>query len=254
MKKCSNKNCKHGNILQPLKNFRKTKRSKSGYSSWCKDCCKLHKSDNYYKRKLQLDTEYRKRNTQKIRDQKKEYYNTKCLFNSVSAQKLFSCQYEECKQDENNLELLLVKCTYCGSWFNPSNREVINRIRAINGTYLGESRIYCSENCKLACPTYRQRKYIKNYKKNTSREVNAILRKIVLERDNWECQKCGKNKDEVILHCHHIIPVIIDKIQSEDPDNCITLCKDCHNQVHLTNYNCSYNELKNICKKINKKI
>jgi hypothetical protein len=71
----------------------------------------------------------------------------------------------------------------------------------------GECRLYCSENCKQACPTYWQQKYPKGFKHVTSREVNPYLRQMVLERDNWTCQICGKTSKEAQLHVHHMDPV-----------------------------------------------
>jgi len=243
MKICSNKNCIHNGQPQPFTNFTKNRTAKSGYNSQCKDCYKEYIKNNYQK-KLELDKRWRDKNSEKIKNRVKEYDKEKCLFLSVNGQVLFLNQYEECRQDLDKPEFLQARCTYCGGWFNPTNREVTNRVRAINGNYAGESRIYCSANCKLACPTYRQRLYPKTFKKNTSREVNSFLRKIVLERDNYQCQKCGKDKNEVILHCHHIDPVIKNSILSEDPENCLTLCKDCHKIAHLTISGCSYHELK----------
>ncbi len=58
----------------------------------------------------------------------------------------------------------------------------------------------------------------------------AVMKKAVKERDNHECQICGK-KDK-ILECHHIMP------QSRYPDlihdisNMITLCQRCHRIYH----------------------
>ena len=53
---------------------------------------------------------------------------------------------------------------------------------------------------------------------------------MVLARDEYQCQKCGK--ENVQLHCHHIIPKKMDMMIAHDMDNCITYCKKCHNEVH----------------------
>ena len=50
-------------------------------------------------------------------------------------------------------------------------------------------------------------------------------RKVVFERDNYECCCCLKKGE---LHPHHIIPVSEDKSQVFDVTNGITLCKECH--------------------------
>jgi 5-methylcytosine-specific restriction endonuclease McrA len=35
----------------------------------------------------------------------------------------------------------------------------------------------------------------------------------------------------------------LNKVMANDPDNCITLCKDCHKQVH-SREGCKYSDLK----------
>jgi len=49
----------------------------------------------------------------------------------------------------------------------------------------------------------------------------------VLRRDGWRCQGCGKRAN---LQVHHIFL----RSQSGDDieDNLITLCSECHDQIH----------------------
>ena len=144
---------------------------------------------------------------------------------------------------QEGLELLGVECTYCAKVFVPSTNAVRSRECAVKSPNNGESNFYCSENCKKACPTYRKQKYPKGFKPATSREVQPELRKLVLARDNYKCQICEAGLDDVELHCHHITGVEQNPIESADIDNCITLCKKHHKQVH-TLPNCVYNELR----------
>jgi hypothetical protein len=52
----------------------------------------------------------------------------------------------------------------------------------------------------------------------------------VLSRDNYTCQHCkGKSKDKR-LHCHHII--FRSNNGTDSPDNLITLCTTCHDNLH----------------------
>ncbi|HLD90923.1 MAG TPA: HNH endonuclease [Patescibacteria group bacterium] len=137
--------------------------------------------------------------------------------------------------------LLGVHCEYCNKVTVPNIDEINHRLGCLEGTRLGDQRFYCSEQCKNACSIYKQHTYPKGFKPATSREVQPALRKLVLERDNWTCQKCGKT--EVELHCHHIDPVINNPIESADVANCITFCKDCHKKAHKLP-GCNYSELK----------
>ncbi len=147
--------------------------------------------------------------------------------------------YEEVRK--NSEKLLEIKCTYCGKWFHPGGQAVKNRLKALNTNDLAENRFYCSDNCKNACSLFNRRAWPKGFKPATSREVQPQLRQMVLERDNWTCQKCGATEAE--LHCHHIEPVSQNPIESADVDNCITFCKDCHKEVHQQD-GCKYHELK----------
>ena len=181
--------------------------------------------------------EYREKNKDRINERKKEYNKSNVLYETYK-DKLIGIDY---KSDEEGY--LLVRCKYCNKWFHPTNLSVKNFIKAGDGT----NNLYCSDGCKKSCPTYGMRKYEKGYRQNTSREVQPELRKLVLERDNWTCQKCGRNKDEdinLILHCHHIDPVKNNPIESADIDNCVTLCKECHKEAHRRK-GCRYIDLAN---------
>ena len=152
---------------------------------------------------------------------------------------------EDVRRDPANSIAMQVKCAYCGKWFPPSMHAVVARIRVLYAQKgaTGEARFYCSTGCKESCPTYRKKEYPKGFRKATSREVVPELRQIVLERDGWKCQKCGSTDT---LHCHHIKGYTQEKMFANDPDNCITLCKKCHREIHKTP-GCGYRDLD--CKK-----
>ena len=136
--------------------------------------------------------------------------------------------YENVKDEDG---LLSVACAYCGRFFLPTRRQCCNRVNSLNGIGSGENKFYCSDNCKIACPVYRQRWHYKgNSVDNSSREIQPELRKLALERDGYACQKCGT--ENAPLHCHHIKPVGDEPIESADLDNVITLCVGCHHLVH----------------------
>jgi len=164
-------------------------------------------------------------------------YKEKYAKNNIPLYDTYTKQLEpygvSCRRNKEDLNVLEVKCMYCDRWYIPSIISVYSKIQCINGKQSGESNLYCSNVCKQACPTYGQNIYPKGFKDdktNTSREVQPALRKRVLKRDNYTCQKCGTIDTE--LHCHHYEGVEINPIESADADNCITLCKACHNDIH----------------------
>ena len=208
------------------------KEKKKEYYEQNKDKIKEYREQNKDKIK-----EYREQNKDKMKEYWKEYNKSNALYETYK-DKLVGV---ECKSDEEGY--LLVRCKYCNKWFHPNNQSVKNYIQAGDGT----QNLYCSDGCKKSCPTYGMRKYEKGFRQNTSREVQPELRKLVLERDNWTCQKCGRNKDKdinLILHCHHIDPVKNNPIESADMDNCVTLCKECHKEAHRRK-GCRYSDLAN---------
>lgn len=137
---------------------------------------------------------------------------------------------EEVRRNPEDERLLQVKCTYCGAWIQPTLSQVIGRAKFLRGTGRAETRIYCKGNsCRSQCPIFGQKTWPKEYAPSTSREVQPELRKMVFERDNYQCQKCGAKG---LIHCHHIEPVAVNPIESADIDNCVTLCKSCHASMH----------------------
>ena len=54
-----------------------------------------------------------------------------------------------------------------------------------------------------------------------------IIRKRVLERDGWRCQKCGSMEN---LHVHHMKRR--SQLGGDEMDNLITLCANCHGKCH----------------------
>ena len=59
-------------------------------------------------------------------------------------------------------------------------------------------------------------------------------RRLVLERDNYECQKCGSDLD---LHIHHKKSVSKFPELVNELGNLLTLCKHCHYQLHFPKEN-----------------
>lgn len=162
-------------------------------------------------------------------------------------------------EDHHNYkEKVTVNCAICGK----EKKVYPYRLNRVN-------RFFCSRECQDEWQSenikasnhpnwkggsVRPRYYGPNFSKQ---------RKKVLERDNHQCQACGKGKDETELHCHHIIPYkefrypIFEGNPIKNPlaefdwkranrlDNLITLCKSCHPKVENSE-NCqeSINKIK----------
>ncbi len=55
----------------------------------------------------------------------------------------------------------------------------------------------------------------------------AELRRIILERDGWRCQKCGSFRN---LDVHHMR--WRSALGDDAETNLITLCRECHQMLH----------------------
>jgi len=152
---------------------------------------------------------------------------------------------EQIRRAPDNKKILEVKCAYCGRWLKPTVPQASARARYLQGKEgaIHESRFYCSDRCKNACPIFKRIRWPKGYKPATSREVQPELRQMRLEIDDKKKKKCEKTIDEVELHCHHYTGTMQNPIESADVDNTVTVCKQCHKWVH-TQEGCRYFELR----------
>ena len=243
------KQCTKCKEIKPLSEFYKDKNRKDGLYPQCKQCEKERgrKKYNNSKEKIQYNRNINKdkirisnrlryiKNSEKIKYDARIYRNSPALYTPYAHQLTIE-ESPRLAEDGVSLECL---CKYCGDYHKPTNSDVLGRIKALHGRKdrTSSNNLYCSESCKQSCGTYNQKKYPKGFNEdNTSREVQPELRKLVLARDNYQCQKCGKGKDETELHCHHSEGVEINPIESADMDICFILCKKCHNDLHTESW------------------
>lgn len=73
----------------------------------------------------------------------------------------------------------------------------------------------------------------KNYQ-NGNQKGFYNLKAYILSRDNYKCQSKQKVKHSEKLHVHHII--FRSKGGTDTPDNLITLCEDCHKNLHAKKF------------------
>jgi len=139
---------------------------------------------------------------------------------------------EEVRRDPENNDYLQVRCTEssCREWFRSSTKAIHNRLKTINGKMGGESRFYCSEECKQKCSLYNQVKHPKGFINiNNIRYNQPEWAQMVKEKDEYKCVKCNSTEK---LVAHHIEGLNENPIESADIDLGVTLCKKCHKEVH----------------------
>ena len=179
--------------------------------------------------------EYKKNNKEKVAEYLKEYNNlfskSKKYFNEL-------LKYEDVKWSKEGY--IQVRCKKCNEYFKPNNSQIKNRIACINGNVHGESNLYCSENCKKTCEIFAKKFVTPGLEQFDSRELQGEWAKEVKERDNYKCQICGSQEN---LHAHHIEAHAV-TYDSFDLDNGITLCINCHYDVHQLP-GCTLGDIKN---------
>jgi len=118
------------------------------------------------------------------------------------------------------------------------------RIYSLNHFAQGECHFYCKNNsCKESCSIFNQRINHKGDKTYETRDVNPLVKKMTLERDEYTCQRCGAFGDDVELRVHHIESYALNRMLANDIDNLIVFCKKCHLLVHKIP-GCTYHELR----------
>jgi|APSaa5957512622_1039677.scaffolds.fasta_scaffold30287_1 hypothetical protein len=226
---CTHKDCHLKGQLQPASNFHKSSSSRNGLNNYCKDC--IRKGNKKYKKEHKDEIKKYEQEHKEMRRQIQYNCNHRNAYYDTYASQLEP--YYNVRRDPEDNQFIQVSCDNCDKLFTPKNNEVKNRLASINGLKgkQGESRLYCSEECKLLCPVYNQTKYLKFQKtKSSYRELQYQLRTMVLKRDENTCQICGATNCRLI--CHHMTGVEINPIESADIDNSITLCQKCELHVH----------------------
>jgi HNH endonuclease len=152
---------------------------------------------------------------------------------------------EKVRRNEENKDILEVRCKYCKKWFIPKMTAVNARLAALNGVKgSGDANLYCSDECKQLCPIYGKRLYQENHPNKPKRLNPYKWSKAVLEKFNYTCEICGSKEN---LEAHHILPVKTNQELVEDVNNGACLCHDCH-MKHGHKDECSLSNLRNIHK------
>ncbi len=180
-------------------------------------------------------------------------------FSTNRAQQIYCSAY--CRHNKRNFEPK--KCAYCGLLFAPrgiSNRycskNCLQRVTAFRiaeqakhkannrppkkrrclvceAVYIvtGGGQKYCSKKCAKIVSEKKRKEQEKAHIRNGTGSNWLKLRFMVLRRDNFTCQYCGKTiQDGVKLHIDHIKPK--SKKGQWAIGNLITACYECNTGKH----------------------
>lgn len=259
------KQCKKcgGEFPATVEFFRRQKDIKSGMRAQCKKCLSISgkiytiankNNRNEYARTHKEKISKRKRAYRQIKKkliaiQKKQYRNSLVTYNNLLFQNLI--WFNKTRKNSNGYGE--ITCAYCGKWIIPTNSQVSSHVSAINNTENNNmNRIYCSKECKQACPTYGKTEnyLIKNAKIAagliedpwyTSSEYKT-WRDTVLKIDNHKCVWCEKPATIV----HHVLPQKTHPELSLDPTNGLSCCHSCHMEYGHRDKECKTGILANL--------
>lgn len=237
--------------------FSFSNKKKGSLKSSCKECDKKYRKEYYKKNKEKVllknkdwaiknkkkyeegHKKYYQKNKEKIKERSKRWQNESAKAKTYL--KKIKMVEKDCFEDNG---LLVVKCSLCKKNMIPTNSQAQRRLYVLNVFGQGESRFYCSTECKLKCPVFQQHEHRKKEKPEQKRETSKEFDKIVFEERNNECEKCGSKEK---LQIHHIKGYTQYPELRFDLNNVLLLCKECHKKAHsqdgctATNYQCKNN-------------
>jgi hypothetical protein len=163
-----------------------------------------------------------------------------CGYDVYSEQLSFA---EDVRRARDNKDVLEVRCVNCNSWFKPTSPQVSARIRVLYGKKgaRGSAYFYCSDGCKKSCSVFNKIRHPEGHNPRNSirnETLDPDLNTLVLNRDSYQCQKCGACTD---LEVHHIEGVAQSPMTANDIDNCLTVCHECHKAIH-SQPGCTYHD------------
>lgn len=110
-------------------------------------------------------------------------------------------------------------------------RKILSEKASIPKPYLRGSGNGMSGRTGVTNPNWKGGSSAERQRLYASADWKELVR-IVRARDGCNCRKCGKAKWGINLHLHHIKPWATYPDLRFDPDNIITLCRDCHIEAH----------------------
>lgn len=220
---------------------------------------------------VRKETKIRNKKRKKLREELKKKHP---IFNLEHVRVLYPHVYEIDVRDgilrfNQDLKIVEAKCTYqdCEKvWFPVPGTQLNLREWALrpcedHSEAMDGYRYYCSNECKSKCFAYgksgttleRDIKLAKMvdweeeewFDSRATKSERDLWRKKCLERDEYECVRCG----DKAVHVHHIYPCKTHPLEELDPINGISVCHRCHYvHFHQRGTICALNELaKKIC-------
>ena len=178
---------------------------------------------------LQYSKDWHEENKERITKYRAERRTLPAPFNTYAPQLTVE---EDPIEDNGNL---MCKCSKCREYFYPTLTTVIQRIRSLRGDQTGESRLYCSDNCKYTCSIFHKQKIWSSPRdiKVVSRCHQVLNKRQLLDLQVDEygynfCEKCGNQFDEKDLIIHHNIKVADDPAEADNIAHQILVCKEHH--------------------------
>lgn len=155
----------------------------------------------------------------------------KCSALNKTKQQVFSCQY--CRKKTSNG---YYRCKSCAICIERSKHKTSTGAPYTPLSYCCDCNTVLKKYVSKRCPGCHN----KNQNKGKSSERTkfnaskswARIRNIVFDRDNYTCDSC-KRRGSIEINAHHKLSFTHFKDHRLDPDNLITLCIDCHKQVHF---------------------
>ena len=133
----------------------------------------------------------------------------------------------DCSWPSYELEDGTVLCTHCAF----SHGYITEKeLRELDYTFEDCDRIVVYEGRVIGVHGKGKLPWEKTDKDIRKSKAYSDWRKSVFERDDFTCAICGHRGGE--LNAHHIKPFAKYPEDRFDVDNGITLCKECHKQVH----------------------
>lgn len=176
------------------------------------------------------------------------HYDGKYYFNDIPLYYTYAEKLKQigidCKRNNSDKNILDIRCYLCKKWFTPKLKNVSGKIRASNNVNRGENNLYCSHECKIACPTFnfdptkqidpRSKLYVEKTESQKARACQTDIIKQLQCSDEGKmyCEICGNEIFVIDAELHHTLPISEFGMKASDHESQMLLCTKCHLKLH----------------------